>query len=126
MNTGQGNGVVDEVLELREDPSVHDTASLDWPVHIETGGNLTVFEEEEIAGEVLQSLNPGEVLDVFIQPVGVETAKDSGTEGVEVDSLPLRDREIVPPADIGVEVEIEFHEGPLRDTDAWRQYWCLR
>lgn len=39
------------------------------------------------AGEVLQLLDlGGEILDVVIQPVGLETIEDSGTEGVRVDT----------------------------------------
>lgn len=73
-----------------------------------TGEDLAVFEEvvslsrdlrmRNVAGEeVLQPLDPGgEVLDVFVWSVGLETIEDSGTGGVEADSLLLREREIVP------------------------------
>jgi hypothetical protein len=68
----------------------------------------TVFEEKVIGlsghlrsrdvvgGEVLQPLDPGgEVVDVFIQSVGLETIEDLGTEDVEVDVLPLTTENVV-------------------------------
>ena len=79
-STEQVDSAVDEALELSKDLAIdHDIASLNWFIHVETGEDLTVFEEEivglccdkrgrDVAGEeVLQPLNPGgEVLDVFI------------------------------------------------------------
>jgi len=102
-NTEQVGGADNEVLELREGLGVdHEIASLDWLIGIETGEDLTVFEEEvlrlsldvrlrDVAGEeVLQPLDPGgEVFDVLIQPGRLETTENLGTQGVEIDGIPL-------------------------------------
>lgn len=107
---------LDSLVLETTDPSTGgtDITGVDRLVRIETGKDLAVFKEEvvslsrdlvmrSIAGEdVLQPLNPGgEVLDVFIQSVGLETVEDLVTESVEVDDLPLN---------AGKEVPIGFHE----------------
>ena len=129
--TEQVYSVVDKVLELTEDLIVdHDVTSLDWFVHVEAGEDLAVFEEEvvslsrdlrvrNVAGEdVLQPLNPGgEVLDVYVQPVGLETVGNLVTESIEVfDGLPLnqvRDGD----ADIDIGQVREYHGGRPGNTD---------
>jgi len=74
--------------------------------------------------EVLQALDPGgEVFDVFIQPVGLETIEDAGTEGVEVDGLPLQvPFKVQIQVHVHVQVEIEI-DAPLRNTDVRGNAW---
>ena len=101
--SGQVDGIIKGVLGQSKESNplsaCHETTSPDWLVHVETdeqlgrlgkevsglGGDLRVWDVA--AGEVLQLLDlSGEILDVVIQPVGLETIEDSGTEGVRVDT----------------------------------------
>ena len=134
-STEQVDSAIDKVLELSEDLTVdHRTMRVtrfDWFVHVEAGEDLLVFEEEvvslsrdlcvrNVTGEdVLQPLNPGgEVLDVFIQPVGFKTVDDLVTEHIEVDGFPpqVRDGDVTIDTGVGIKPR-EYHGGPLGNID---------
>ena len=101
-STERDDDVGDEVLELNEGLSVDiDIICLNWLVHAETREDSTAPAEEavdpsrdlrrrHVARKVLQLLDPGrKLVDVFVQPVGLETTGGLGPEAFEVDCIPL-------------------------------------